>query len=232
MMKLVVRWVVLLAVAATPAVAETHPFSVHDMLAMDRLFDAQLSPCGKVIVFGLRTTDLEANRGRTDLWLVGVDGEGLRRLTTHPAGDYNPRWSVDGSSIFFLSTRSDSSQAWQIPVNGGEARQVTDLALDVSSLGVSPDGERLLVSMDVFVDCDTVQCTRDRLDEIAERKATGRVYERLFIRHWDTWKDGRRSHIFAVPIEERRGMSAWRRPGRPISTSTTRRSTAPSPRNV
>jgi dipeptidyl aminopeptidase/acylaminoacyl peptidase len=170
------------------------------MLAMDRLFDAQLSPSGKMIVFGLRTTDLEDNRGRTDLWLVGANGEGLRRLTTHPAGDYNPRWSADGESVLFLSTRSDSSQVWRIPVNGGEARQVTDLPLDVSSLGVSPDGERLIVSMDVFIDCDTVQCSRDRLDEIDSRKASGRIYERLFIRHWDTWKDGRRSHIFAVPI--------------------------------
>ncbi len=201
MMKLVVRWVVLLAVAAAPAAADTHPFSVHDMLAMDRLSDAQLSPCGGMIVFVLRTTDLEANRGRTDLWLVGADGEGLRRLTTHSAGDFNPRWSADGESIFFLSDRSDSSQVWRILVNGGEARQVTDLPLDVSSLGVSPDGERLVISMDVFVDCDTVQCTRDRLDGIEKRKASGRIYERLFIRHWDTWKDGRRSHLLAVPVE-------------------------------
>ena len=43
------------------------------MLAMDRIGDPQVSPDGSRIVFVLRTTDLEANRGRTDLWLVGSD---------------------------------------------------------------------------------------------------------------------------------------------------------------
>ena len=57
---------------------QTHPFSIHDMLAMDRLLDPQISPDGKWIVFVLRQTDLEANKGRTDLWLLGTDGTGLR----------------------------------------------------------------------------------------------------------------------------------------------------------
>ena len=75
----------LLAVAFAPAVlAETHPFSVHDMLAMDRISDPQVSPDGRTVAFVVRTTDLDANRGRTDLWLVGADGTGLRRLTAHP----------------------------------------------------------------------------------------------------------------------------------------------------
>ncbi len=99
--------------------AETHPFSIHDMLAMERISDPQVSPDCKRIVFVLRTTDLEANRGRTDLWLVGVDGNGLKRLTTHPQNDLNPRWSPDGQSIWFLSTRSGSSQVWRIRANGG-----------------------------------------------------------------------------------------------------------------
>ena len=95
--------------SASLSAQETHPFSVHDMLAMDRISGPEVSPDGSRIVFVLRKTDLEANRGRTDLWLVGVDGEGLRRLTSHEASDFNPRWSAAGKSVFFLSTRSGSS---------------------------------------------------------------------------------------------------------------------------
>ena len=87
---------------------ETHPFSIHDMLAMERISDSQVSPDGETIVFTLRTTDLEADKGRTDLWLVGADGSRLRRLTSHEAGDFNPRWAPDGKSVYFLSSRSDS----------------------------------------------------------------------------------------------------------------------------
>jgi len=192
---------VLTVISLVTAQASPRPFSVDDMLAMQRIGDPRLSPDGKRIVFTLRTTDLEANRGRTDLWLIGVDGEGLRQLTSHEAGESNPRWAPDGRSVWFVSSRSGSSQVWRIAVDGGEARQATDLPLDVTSFAVSPDGKRLALSMDVFPDCETIECTTGRLAEHAARKETARVYERLFVRHWDTWKDGRRSHLFVVPTD-------------------------------
>ncbi|HEX42607.1 MAG TPA: S9 family peptidase, partial [Phycisphaerales bacterium] len=111
--------------------ADTHPFSIGDMLAMERISDPQVSPDGRRIVFTLRTTDLEADRGRTDLWLVNTDGTGLSRLTTHEAGDFNGRWMPDGKTLLFISTRSDGAQVWQISVEGGEATQMTKEPLDV-----------------------------------------------------------------------------------------------------
>jgi dipeptidyl aminopeptidase/acylaminoacyl peptidase len=190
----------LVAVALVPGVlAETHPFSIHDMLAMDRISDPQVSPDGRTVVFVVRTTDLEANRGRTDLWLVGADGAGLRRLTAHPDSDTNPRFTPDGREVLFLSTRGGSGQVWRIPLGGGEAVAVTELPLDVGGFAVSPDGKRLAVAVEVFPDCDTLDCSKTRLDEIEKKKASGRIYDKLFVRHWDTWKDGRRSHVVVVP---------------------------------
>jgi dipeptidyl aminopeptidase/acylaminoacyl peptidase len=184
----------------TCAAAESsHPFSVHDMLAMDRISEPQVSPDGTHIVFTVRTTNLDDNRGATDLWLVRADGSGLRRLTSHPAGDHSARWARDGQAVFFLSTRSDSSQVWRIAVDGGEAEQVTDLVLDAGNLILSPDGELLAFTMEVFPDGSSPEATKKRLEEQASRKSTGRLYERVFIRHWDTWKDGRRSHLFVMP---------------------------------
>jgi len=186
---------------ADPArAAESHPFTVHDLLAMERISDPQTAPDGHRIVFVKRVIDLQENKGRDDLWLANVDGTGLRRLTTHPAGSSNPRWSPDGESIYFLSSRSDSSQVWRIATDGGEAEQVTDLPLDVNGFLLSPDGSHLVLATEVFPDCETLKETKERLDEIEKRKASGRVFEQLFIRHWDTWKDGRRSHLFALPV--------------------------------
>ncbi len=191
----------LLAAALVAEGAETHPFSVHDMLAMDRISDPRVSPDGRWCAFVVRETDLEANRGRTDLWLVGVDGAGLRRLTSHPEGDSNPRWLPDGSAVLFVSTRSGSSQVWRIPIDGGEAIQVTDEPLDVANLVVSPTGSHIAYSMEVFPNCDAPADTKKRLDEIAERKSSGRIYDRLFVRHWDAWKDGRRSHVVVRALD-------------------------------
>ena len=197
-------FVVLFAGACSEVVTarvETHPFSVHDMLAMDRLSDPQVSPGGRQIVFVRRKTDLEANKGRTDLWLVGVDGAGLRRLTSHQAADSNPRWSPDGESIWFISTRSDSAQVWRIRIDGGEAEQVTYEPLDVGNLVVSRNGKYIAFTMEVFPDGSTPAETKDKLDKIEKTKATGRIYEGIFVRHWDTWKDGRRSHLFVMSAE-------------------------------
>jgi dipeptidyl aminopeptidase/acylaminoacyl peptidase len=197
-MVLVLGWLL-----AWPALAQDpHPFNVHDLLAMERISDLQVSPDGKTVAYVQRSTDLEANRGRTDLWLVGADGTGSRRLTSHPASDTTPRWAPDGESIFFLSSRSGSTQVWQIPVKGGEASPVTELSLDVQSLDVSPDGRRLALALEVFPGKSPEE-TKKALDDKEKGKTTGRVYESLFIRHWDTWKDGRRLHVFAYTLSDK-----------------------------
>jgi dipeptidyl aminopeptidase/acylaminoacyl peptidase len=199
---------------AQSAAGPTHPFSVRDMLAMDRITDPQVSPDGKVVVFVVRQTDLDANCGRTHLWIVATDGTGLRRLTSRPESDSNPRWSPDGRTIWFLSSRSGSSQVWKIAIDGGEAEQATKEPLDVGNLLVSPEGKSIAYTMEVFPDAKTAGDTKSRLDEREKSKATGRIYESLFVRHWDTWEDGRRSHLFVRPVvggdavDVMRGMDA------------------------
>jgi dipeptidyl aminopeptidase/acylaminoacyl peptidase len=207
---------VLLAGLAVPAAAaEPHPFNAHDLVTMARLSSPQVSPDGEWVAFVLRETDLEADRGRTDLWRVRPDGTGLERLTTHEASDGSPRWAPDGESLYFVSSRSGSSQIWRLPTAGGEAVQVTDLTLDVGAYSISPDGSRLAVALEVFPDCQTLQCTVGRLAAREEGKASGRLHDRLFVRHWDAWKDGRRSHVFALPaagdadpVDVTRGLDA------------------------
>jgi len=186
-------------VSAENPAQPTHPFSVHDMLAMDRISDPRVSPDGKWIVFVLRKTDLEENKRRTDLWLVSADRAELRQLTSHPENDSNPRFSADGKSVWFISNRTESSQVWRIHIDDKKAEQITEQPLDVGNLVVSADGEHIAFTMEVFPDCNSAECTKKRLDEIKERKAGGLIYDRTFIRHWDSWKDGRRSHLFVMP---------------------------------
>jgi dipeptidyl aminopeptidase/acylaminoacyl peptidase len=190
-----VNWTAVLCQAG-----QTHPFSVQDMQAMDRISDPQVSPDGQWVAFVVRKTDLDANRGRTDLWLVRTDGTGLRQLTSNPEADSNPRWGPDSRMIWFVSGRSGWSQVWRIRIDGGEAEQVSKEPLDVGNLLVSRDGQYIAFTMDVFPDGNGVEATKKKLDQIEQSKSSGRVYERLFVRHWDTWSDGRRSHLFVMPV--------------------------------
>src|SRR5205085_9560503 len=88
------------------------------------------------------------------------------------------------------------------------AQRVSDYPLEVGALKVSPRGDLLALSMEVFPDCPTLACTRERLDSRSKDKASGRLYERLFIRHWDTWSNGTRSHLFSAPLSAGGAASA------------------------
>jgi dipeptidyl aminopeptidase/acylaminoacyl peptidase len=185
---------------------DKRPFTVHDLVQLKRLSEPALSPDGRTVVFTLRETDLEANRGRTDLWALDIATKGAmpRRLTSHPANDSSPQWSSDGRYIYFLSTRSGSSQVWRLNLGGGEAEQVTNLPLDVGSFKLAPNDATLAFTVEVFPDCEDFACTRARLENKKQSKQTGMTHDRLFVRHWDTWADGRVSKLFAYTLRNGR----------------------------
>ena len=188
-----------LAPLALAAARDTHPFSVKDLVGFDRVSEPKVSPDGRRVVFTVSVLDWDANKRRTDLWIASTDGTGVRPLTRHEASDTSAVWAPDGKSIFFLSTRSGSSQVWRLPLDAGEPQAVTALPLDVGSFLVSSDGAKLLIALEVFPEA-TIAQTKKRLDEDGAKKTSGKIFDSLFFRHWDTWGDGRRSHLFVVPV--------------------------------
>ncbi len=193
----------LVLAAGTAALAAPAGFTVQDLIGMERLAELASSSAHARLAFTLSTLDREANRRRTDIWTVDTkDGGAPVRLTADPASDTSPVWSPDGQTIYFLSSRGGSSQVFRMSGSQpGDATQVTRYPLDVGAFALSPDGKQLAVALEVFVDCADLACTVDRLAATEKRKATGRLYDSLLFRHWDTWADGRRSHLFVAPVD-------------------------------
>ncbi|HTU66258.1 MAG TPA: S9 family peptidase [Steroidobacteraceae bacterium] len=208
-----VAGVLVLAVPAHAA-ESSRALTPTDLNQLARASDPQVSPDGRYVVYALRETDLDANRGRTDLWLVDLDGAAKpRRLTQHSSNDTHPRWSADGTSIYFLSSRAGSMQVWRLPLTGGEAVQITDYPLEVGTFKFSPDGSRIALAMEMLPDCADMKCTADRLEAQGKSKTSARTYDQLFIRHWDTWSNHTRSHLFVAL------MNADGRAGAPTDVS-------------
>ena len=197
----------LVGVALATQAAVAKGLTVEDMLAMQRVADPHVSPDGKLIAFAVRDTDFDANRGRYDIWLVGVDGGNPHRMTTHPDNDTDPQWSPDGKYIYFASPRSGSQQVWRVAVAGGEAEQVTKLPFDINGFTLFPDGRRLVVAIDVYPGAKTLAETAKQDEAKAKSKVKAQVYDQLLFRHWDQWEDGKFSHLFvwdpAKPDEAR-----------------------------
>ena len=181
--------------------AAQQPFSARDLVALERASDPRLAPDGSAVAYQLREADLAANQGVNGLWLVDLtqDGAASRRLTPAGTEANTPRWSSDGR-LYFLSTKSGSQQVWRLDPRGGEPEQVTRLPLDVGTFRLAPDGRKAAVALEVFADCRDLACTAKRIEAQAANPAKGQAYDRLFVRHWDTWKNGTRSQLFLVDL--------------------------------
>ncbi|MEA3176189.1 MAG: hypothetical protein QOF42_3600, partial [Gammaproteobacteria bacterium] len=206
-------WSAAAAAAAAPAAEPSAPFTVRDLVRLERISDVAVSPNGKHAVFTQRSTDMEANKGRTGIWLIDTQKRGAAplRLTDGAHNASSAEWSRDGKYIYFLSNRSGSNQVWRVIANAtgphkdqpvADSTQVTNLPSDVGSFHVAPNGDRILVSLEVFLDCGDLNCSKQRLDTVAHTTATGVVHHELFIRHWDTWADGRKSQVFALGLND------------------------------
>ena len=169
---------------------------------MERVSEPRVSPDGRQILEAVRTTDWDGNKGVNSLWLADVapgqhSGE-PRKLAISEGGASGARWAPDGGAIYFLSSRGGSNQVWRTDAAGMAAAQVTTLPFDVSGFRIAPDGKSLVLAVSVVVDCDTLACTKTRLD--ARGKSTLQSYDRLPLRDFDHWVDTRRTHLFVQPL--------------------------------
>jgi dipeptidyl aminopeptidase/acylaminoacyl peptidase len=102
----------------------------------------------------------------------------------------------DGKNIVYkvstpnMAENKSDSKFYTIPVNGGNATQVTEYKDLLNDKNLSPDGEFMLISKEVKVEKVNGGDFYPELD-----KSTVQVYNGLDYRHWDTWNDGTHNHV-------------------------------------
>ena len=190
---------------ATPALAQDRrPMQIADLFRAKRISDPQISPDGSLVVYAQTDVDVDANTRNSDLWIVSADGGEPRRLTNTPQGESHPRFSPDGKSILFSSSRSGSMQLYVLPIDGGEARQLTDISTGASNGMWSPDGSRIAFVSAVAPEFSELPFAQSDAQNKAKAQAAennpikARVFDKLFFRHWDSWVEGARQHLFVV----------------------------------
>src|SRR4051794_13134848 len=105
------------------------------------------SPDGRRLAFASPGPDAPGRSLNVDVFVVGRDGTGLRRLTDEPGQDGWPAWSPDGRSIAFVAARGAGGQErsiWIMRSDGGGKRRVASGEYPVWS----PDGRFLMFQVD------------------------------------------------------------------------------------
>jgi dipeptidyl aminopeptidase/acylaminoacyl peptidase len=197
-------WLGVMALASVDAAraqeAAKHPIGFDDLIAMRRVAEAQLSPDGKWAVYTVATPDMEADRNATNLWMVPVAGGDAIQLT-RSGKDSSAKWSPDGKTIAFLSSRSGDSQIYLLSMDGGEAHPLTKLSTGADMVKWSPDGKTLAFTSGVYPECKDDACNQKRNDEKEKNKVKAHVAETLLYRHWTHWNEGARSHLLVAAAD-------------------------------
>ena len=212
----------LLVLAFTlPAFAEAkHPFTFDDMMKLKRVGDPQVSPDGKWVIFSVMDVDLETNTKTPHIWIVPLSqtagsspasgGLGMtseREIIADQDAD-RPRWAPDGKRFAFLSTKEGGSQVWVADFDGAMGtvtgtRQLTHMATEAGGELWSPDGKVILFTSDVYPECQfhdegEAACNAAMLVEAGKSKVKALIFDHLLYRHWNAYKEGKRTHIFVT----------------------------------
>lgn len=191
--------VISLLAFASLAFAQERRFSIDDLLKVRRVGDPQVSPKGDLVAFTITDVDKAANKSTTQIYLVPLGGGETRQLTNDEHSSASPRWSPDGEKLAFISARDGESHIWTIDASGGALKKITSISTGAGDPVWSPDGKWLAFVSDVYPECKDDACNKRRAEEVAQNKVKAHVAERLLYRHWKSWKDGMRSHVFVVP---------------------------------
>src|ERR1051325_7252272 len=181
--------------AAAPASAR--PMTAIDMQSMHRVGAPEVSRDGRYAVFTISTTDWDKNKRVNTLYLLDLTKAGaMPQPASGAEKGHDAVFGPDGA-LWFLMPVGDTDQLFRMPIGGAPA-QVSSFTGDVGGFRLAPSGDRVVVWADRDLRCADLNC--DGLPP-KQKTGSGRTYDQLFIRHWDTWAEpGVKSRLFTFPV--------------------------------
>ncbi|MCX8011314.1 MAG: S9 family peptidase, partial [Ignavibacteria bacterium] len=177
------------------------PITIEDLWSMGRISSTTLSPNGRYVAFTLTYYDMEENKGNADIWLVDVLTKELTQITNSKDNETSPCWFPDSKRLAYLAPKDGATQIFYVEIKKQfEPVQITKISTDVNGFTISKDGNKILFVSDVYPDCQTDECNKERNEAKEKSKVKARIYNELMFRHWNEWRDERRSHLFSFDL--------------------------------
>lgn len=169
-------------------------FTAREMLTLKRPSDSQLSPDGKTVAYTVGTPDMTANRVVSQIWVMNLDGSGQKQITSAGSSSSSPRWSPDGRKIAY----SHGGQIWTMDPDGDDKEQVTKISSGAAQPVWSRDSQWLAFSSEVYPECKDDACNKAEDERVEASKVKAKVTERLLFKHWNEWRERKRTHVFVI----------------------------------
>src|SRR5438067_1188256 len=218
--KLLIPALLLISSTALAQTPQKRPFTFADMMKLKRVGAPVPSPDGKWVVFDCVDVDLEANTKISHLWIVPASGPAAagRRLNPTQNHEERPRFSPDGKRLIWTSKATDPTQIWMCDFDSGSGalvgkpHQVTSISTGADGGIWSPDGKNIVFVSAVYPDCKDDACNKQRDEELKKGKVKAKIFTRLFYRHWNSFTEFKRSHLFVISADANASADATARP--------------------
>ncbi len=178
--------------------AQPVPMTPETLWKFGRVSDAQVSPDGTMVLFGVTAFDIAANSGTRDLFVLPVAGGEAINVTNSSTSESSAQWRPDGAKIGFINSQSGSAQLWEMNPDGSSPVQVSSIEGGITGFGYAPDMLHVYFTKQVKVLPETI----DRHPDLPMANAL--VYDDLMYRHWDSWADAYFNHVFVASYDNGR----------------------------
>jgi dipeptidyl aminopeptidase/acylaminoacyl peptidase len=171
--------------------------TVEDLWLMQRIGTVEISNDGNWLAFNLTTYNMEKNKGNSDIYLISPDGSNLRAIRKTDKNESSVKFSPDGKKIAYIF----EDQVWICNYDGTNETQLTNLSTGVSGIVWCNDGKRILFTSQVYPDCYSDEQNKQKDEDKEKSKVKARIFTELMYRHWNEWREEKRSHLFLLDIE-------------------------------
>jgi len=203
-MRKIILFIIILFFISTNLFPQKRAFTIEDIYKVKSVGSPTISHDASKLLFTVTSYDLPNSKSNTDIYISNIDGSNKRQLTNHKSADFNPIWAKDDSGVYFVSYRNGSAQMYYLPLSGGEVTQVTDFEMGISSPKLSPDGEKIIFTAQIFPELGIdEEKTKDLLDAMNNGPVQAHLADSLFVRHWTEYNDGQYSHIILYNLNNK-----------------------------
>jgi len=174
-------------------------FCAHEILAqqvtpeivqeLKKVSGPSCSSDGKYTVYELRQSNIKENKGQTDIYLLNNSTGDITLFAGGDGDQSSPKWKPNAKYVIGYF---DNDKFIEKNVENGETVAFEHQLGDIDNFSYAPDGKHISYTKEVKVDI----MAQDLYPDLP--KANAKIYDGLMYRHWTTWEDGLRSHVFVA----------------------------------
>ena len=203
-MKNFIKTLFLAAILISTALPQKKAFTIADLYKIKNIGSPVISPDGRQIAFTVTSYNLSQGSSNTNIYFMNGEGKDIKKISNEKNA-YEPVWSPDGKSIYFVSAQNGTPELLQYNISDSTIKQITNISSGIDAPVISPDGNLVAFSTDVYPECGSNdECNKELDSASGSGPVQAYVADHLLFRHWTEYSAGKFTHIFIYNIAEKK----------------------------